>query len=168
MVCIASVDWTGSGPVRDVQVSHVTSDSFRIKWSSPSFTGGALSRYSLSYAVTQMSDCAVDDVEWSSPLYDIPAGQMTHQVSGLHANSRYQVALWAETEAGSGRKTMHTVKTLSSGEDRLNYSSGRVKSDCTFGVFLHIAPCCTLIYEINNIIIKISDSCKDRGATQWI
>ena len=106
--------------MRDVRVSQVTSDSFRVKWLSPSFTGGALSRYSVSHAVTQLSDCVVEDVQWSSPPDDVPAGQTTHQVAALRANSRYQVALWAETEAGSGRKTTHTVKTLPSGEHRLN------------------------------------------------
>ena len=102
--------------MRDVKVSQVTATSVRVHWSPPSSTGGDLSHYTVSYEVTQMSNCPTEDMEWSPLHADIPPHQTTYEVSGLHPNSQYRVAVWAETAAGPGRKTINELTTLPSGE----------------------------------------------------
>ena len=111
-MCLVS----GSGPVRDVRVSEVTATSLRVHWSAPSTTVGDVLQYSISYEVTQISDCPPDAVN-TKPLYvDISSHQLTYELSDLHPHSQYRIAVWVQTAAGPGRKTFTTVSTQHSGD----------------------------------------------------
>jgi len=108
---------TESSRVVALRISAQSSNSLLVTWQPPAHSNGPLDVYLMRYRLIQVGDCPTLDPSlgrWSR-LVDVDANQLRTVVGDLDPYSRYQVKIWARTEAGRGQVAVAYATTGAAG-----------------------------------------------------
>jgi hypothetical protein len=92
------------GPPQNVQIKVLNQTTVRISWKEPQSTNGFLGAYKLYY--TLEPDKPLE--QWLQVVTNLSY----HEISGLHANARYELCVRASTQAGYGKTSVHQSFTI--------------------------------------------------------
>ena len=110
----ASLHHSEPGPVRHPQIS-ASATALHLSWDKPAQTNGPVTQYAVQQKQLTTSGCGVETPVWSSVI-KLSHVLTSYKITGLKPHSKYEIQVWAETEAGPGEiVTIHST-TLPQGK----------------------------------------------------
>ena len=103
----------GSSAVQSLSLQHVAwSDSLSVSWQPPAHPRGTITRYTLSYQLTQRGTCARVEGHWSGA---IPVTS-PYRITRLDPHSEYRVKVVPVSGAGDGVEATMDARTAATGK----------------------------------------------------